>query len=42
MLAEDRLHLARVNVSGPQLVAGLEVSINCRFWVFTEVIIPTT
>jgi hypothetical protein len=34
--AKDHLVLARQRLGRGQLVAGFEVSINCRFWVSTE------
>jgi len=35
--AKDYTSVALVNVSAAvQLIAGFEVSINCRFWVSTE------
>ena len=36
MPARNYTSLAGVNVLAGQLIAGFEVSINCRFWVSTE------
>ena len=36
MLATEPASRARVNVSGCLLIAGFQVSINCRIWVSTE------
>jgi hypothetical protein len=42
MAATEPAFCARVNVSAGQLIAGFEVSINCRFWVSTEASLVST